>query len=449
MHANIPAASVLALRLQSKPLVMCYIQGAAWMFLLVVCEYLITDVMLGKKKYAFNDAITSMNIGLLFLLIKSGGRFLAASFYPMVYNRLRLIDLPDNSAFTWLLCLFTQDFVYYLGHRAIHGKLSLWERCCTAFSAIWIFWSFHQIHHSSEYYNFTTAARMGAIQDVAMTFFDLLQAVAIPPNVFIVHRYLVILFQFWLHASSETIFYFIFIIAQKLCPEGAYSFTRLFGTYAAERMDEEIAFGLVTPVKSFDLMWCEFFEFKAMGYDKGQMRNEENEEIFPGSWNKMKAALWPPAYLPGMKTKRFFLWLSLQDHTDGVPEVESPIVRYNPPLAVPIRCYLLAQWLFLLICFLQFVIIRSFLDWTEFLCRLAFPVMYIQMFGYYFDHKRFSLIFDSTRLMFTVLLGFFLDDSSMITYGFASLAVVSLLDSAGKKCVSCSQKGEVCSLSSY
>ncbi|KAK6060376.1 fatty acid hydroxylase family protein [Cooperia oncophora] len=268
----------------------------------------------------------------------------------MVYNRLHVIDLPDNSAFTWLLCLFTQDFVYYLGHRAIHG----------------IFWSFHQIHHSSEYYNFTTGARMGADS-----------AVAIPPNVFIVHRYLVILFQFWLHASCipplGPLEYIICTPSSHrvhhgrnpYCVDRNYGgvfiiWDRLFGTYAAERMDEEIAFGLVTPVKSFDVMWCEFFEFKAMGYDKGQMRNEENEEIFPGSWNKMKAALWPPAYLPGMKTKPFFLWLSLQDHTDGVPEVESPIVRYNPPLAVPIRCYLLAQWLFLLICFLQFVIIRLF-----------------------------------------------------------------------------------------
>ncbi|KAK6055096.1 fatty acid hydroxylase family protein [Cooperia oncophora] len=350
--------------------------GAAWMFLLVVCEYLITDVMLGKKKYAFNDAITSMNIGLLFLPhqqytvshreifillpfhFRSGGRFLAASFYPMVYNRLHVIDLPDNSAFTWLLCLFTQDFVFYVGHRAIHEA--------------GVFWSFHQTHHSSEYYNFTTGVRMVAIQPkldvillnpnqlrtLRMTFFDLLQAVAIPPNVFIVHRTMVIVFQFWLHASvrliriTRTKYAKAILIVNLQCipPLGPLEYIictpsshrvhhgrnpycidrnyggvfiiwdRLFGTYAAERMDEEIAFGLVTPVKSFNVLWCEFFEFKAMGYDKGQMRNEKNEEVFPGLWNKVKAALWPPAYLPGMKTKPFFLWLCLKDHTDGVPE---------------------------------------------------------------------------------------------------------------------------------
>ncbi|PIO53448.1 hypothetical protein TELCIR_25217, partial [Teladorsagia circumcincta] len=38
----------------------------------------------------------------------------------MVYERLHIIDLPKDSAFTWILCFFTQDLVYYLGHRAVH-----------------------------------------------------------------------------------------------------------------------------------------------------------------------------------------------------------------------------------------------------------------------------------------------------------------------------------------
>lgn len=62
---------------------------------------------------------------------------------------------------------------------------------------------------------------------------------------------------------------------------------RLFGTYVKEKPDEEIAYGLVTPVASFDQLWCQFFEFKALGIDKGQMRNDKGEEIFPGFVEKV------------------------------------------------------------------------------------------------------------------------------------------------------------------
>ncbi|VDN32872.1 unnamed protein product, partial [Cylicostephanus goldi] len=57
------------------------------------------------------------------------------------------------------------------------------------------------MHHSSEYYNLSTALRQGAIQDFATMGFDLLQATIIPPNIFLVHRYFNLIYQFWLHAN--------------------------------------------------------------------------------------------------------------------------------------------------------------------------------------------------------------------------------------------------------
>ncbi|XGW11862.1 hypothetical protein V3C99_012937 [Haemonchus contortus] len=405
--------------------------ATTWMLLLVVLEYLLLD----EKKYAFNDTVTSINAGILSLLMKVGGRYLSASFYPTVYDRLHIIDLPKDSAATWILCFFTQDLAYYLGHRAIHEA--------------GVFWSFHQMHHSSEYYNLSTALRQGAIQDVAMLFFDLLQAVAIPTNIFVVHRYLNLIYQFWLHSNAVPYlgpleYFFNTPSSHRVhhgrnayCIDRNYGGTliiwdRLFGTYEPERKDEEIAYGLVTPVASFNQLWCQFFEFKAIGYDKGQMRNEKNEEIFPGWWNKVKAALWPPGYFPGVRTKPFFLWLCMEDNTEGIPEIEKPIVRYNPPLTAALRCYLLVQWIFLISCAIQFDKHRLCLSWSEFLCQLGFLIAFIQMFGYYFDHRRFSVIFDSTRLVLTTLLGLLLNYSMLTIYGVASLMAVSWLASAGK-----------------
>ncbi|KAK6058713.1 hypothetical protein COOONC_03713 [Cooperia oncophora] len=71
----------------------------------------------------------------------------------------------------------------------------------------------------------------------------------------------------------------------------------------------------------------QLFPFKTLGYDKGRMRNEKNEELFPGVLNKVKATFWPPAYFPGMRTKQFFFWRSMKDHTEGIPKSFCPDLR--------------------------------------------------------------------------------------------------------------------------
>lgn len=43
-----------------------YIEATTWMLILVVLEYLLLD----EKKYAFNDTVTSINAGILSLLMK-------------------------------------------------------------------------------------------------------------------------------------------------------------------------------------------------------------------------------------------------------------------------------------------------------------------------------------------------------------------------------------------
>ncbi|KAK6734093.1 hypothetical protein RB195_017706 [Necator americanus] len=304
------------------------------------------------------------------------------------------------------------------------------------------------MHHSSEYYNLSTALRQGAVQDVAMLFFDLLQAIAIPPNIFVVHRYLNIIYQFWIHSSAVPYlgpleYFFNTPSSHRVhhgrnpyCIDRNYGGTliiwdRLFGTYEPEHKDEEIVYGLVTPVASFNQLWCQFFEFKALGYDKGQMRDENGKEIFPGLWNKVKAALWPPGYFPGVKTKYFFMWLCLDDNTDGIPEIESPVVQYNPPLTASLRGYLLAQWLILIASWLKFDAQRQMLTWPYFLCNITYLISFLQMFGYYFDQDHISVVFDCGRLVFAAIIGLTTWDVPFMMYAATSIAIVYMLKSAG------------------
>ncbi|KAK6044781.1 hypothetical protein COOONC_17714, partial [Cooperia oncophora] len=103
---------------------------------MVFLEFLILD----EKKYAFNDH----------LQFRVGGRDISASIYPIVYDRVHIIDLPNDSALTWILCFFTMDLIFYIGHRAIHE--------------VGVLWWFHKMHHSSEYFNLSTGIREPAIQ---------------------------------------------------------------------------------------------------------------------------------------------------------------------------------------------------------------------------------------------------------------------------------------------
>ncbi|KAK6058941.1 fatty acid hydroxylase family protein [Cooperia oncophora] len=106
----------------------------------------------------------------------------------MLYSAVHIIDLPKDSISTWILCFFTQDLAIYLGHRATHEA--------------GVLWSVHEIHHTSEYYNLSTALRLSINQDIFILLFDLLQTLAIPPNIFIAHKYLNYIFAFWLHSNA-------------------------------------------------------------------------------------------------------------------------------------------------------------------------------------------------------------------------------------------------------
>ena len=44
--------------------------------------------------------------------------------YVFVYEKFHLVTLPWDSPGTWYLCFIGVDFLYYLFHRAAHGKIS-------------------------------------------------------------------------------------------------------------------------------------------------------------------------------------------------------------------------------------------------------------------------------------------------------------------------------------
>ncbi|GMT34344.1 hypothetical protein PFISCL1PPCAC_25641, partial [Pristionchus fissidentatus] len=317
-----------------------------------------------------------------------------------VYEKIHLVDLDPSSPWVWLLCFLTQDLAYYLSHRAMHE--------CG------IFWAFHQMHHSSEYYNLSTAMRKGAVMELGAFGFDLMQCLLIPPQIFLPHKYLNLLYQFWLHTelvphlgpleyiintpSSHRVHHG----RNPYCIDRNYAGTliiwdRMFGTYVAERRDEPLSYGLVENVKSFNALWLQWFDFGFFLFGKGSITDPNGKEYFPGFWNKLTAVFAPPGYYPGVKTRRFFWWWCLEDSTYGIPQVDHSMPKYNPPLAPIKKMYIASQLVFLASFLLPFYDRRMDMDWIEFAAQLVLIVSTIQVFGYYFDDDPLAVFHDRLR----------------------------------------------------
>merc|ERR1711963_373162 len=64
-----------------------------------------------------------------------------------------------------------------------------------------VLWAAHQVHHSSEDYNLTTALRQSAFQGFGSWPLYLPMAFFVPPAQAVIHKELNLLYQFWIHTE--------------------------------------------------------------------------------------------------------------------------------------------------------------------------------------------------------------------------------------------------------
>uniref|UniRef100_A0A914CZG8 Fatty acid hydroxylase domain-containing protein n=1 Tax=Acrobeloides nanus TaxID=290746 RepID=A0A914CZG8_9BILA len=267
-----------------------------WFLVLILLEAIVLNLTGRKKRSSLNDSLTSVTAGMLSQLPKFGGRAISLISYSYIYENFRLFDAPVDSVWIWFLGFLAQDLAYYLAHRAIHEA--------------GVFWAFHQMHHSSEYYNLTTALRQGMFQEFGTTFFECLESFVIPPPMFLTHKALNTVYQFWIHneliPKLGPLEYFLNTPSHHrvhhgrnpYCIDKNYAgvliiWDRIFGTFEAEREEEKPVYGLVTNVKTFNPLYLQLFEFKELGWDKPRMKDSNHKDLFPGFLNKLKTVLMP------------------------------------------------------------------------------------------------------------------------------------------------------------
>ena len=114
--------------------------------------------------------------------------------YFYVYENLRIMDLAWDSLWTWFIAAVLTDLGYYWVHRAAHGifqnfVFTIGKNSNFCVLEINILWAAHQVHHSAEDYNLTTAMRQSMMQAFGNWPFYLPMAfLGVPPTHLIVHN---------------------------------------------------------------------------------------------------------------------------------------------------------------------------------------------------------------------------------------------------------------------
>lgn len=219
--------------------------------------------------YKARDAVTSMVMGLGSSV--SGALFGAGAYLATlwVYNHFRLGTIGFGFvSFGALLVL--NDFLYYWKHRAMHRVR-------------W-FWGNHVVHHSSNFYNLTTALRQPWTGPISGLFI-----IGLPQVMLGFHPAMVgfvgglnLLYQFWIHTEAidkcprwiEAVFntpshHRVHHGRNARYLDANYAgiliiWDRMFGTFVAELDRDKPDYGLVAPLQTHNLLVVAFHGYGAI-----------------------------------------------------------------------------------------------------------------------------------------------------------------------------------------
>jgi sterol desaturase/sphingolipid hydroxylase (fatty acid hydroxylase superfamily) len=206
-----------------------------------------------------------MGVGNVVITFAAGGATLGLYFW--LYQH-RLFEIGTSAA-AWVALFFAEDFTYYWWHRSSHEVRFLWAA--------------HENHHSSEYFNYSTALRQSYTTPFTVPlFYWWLPLAGFHPLMILTQVSISLIYQFWIHTE----------LVGKLGPvewifntpshhrvhHGAnveyldrnhagilIVWDRLFGTFEPERAP--VRFGLTKNIHTFNPLRIAFHEWAAIGRD--------------------------------------------------------------------------------------------------------------------------------------------------------------------------------------
>ncbi|KAL6471373.1 hypothetical protein MHYP_G00200230 [Metynnis hypsauchen] len=363
-----------------------YVQKATPFFIgLVLLEVFVSWLKTGELLVKVNDGTTSLSAGMISRLPHVFVRSLEVSSYIYVWNNYHILELPWDSTWTWWLAFLGVDFGYYWVHR-----------CCHELN---ILWAAHQVHHSSEYYNLTTALRQSVTQQCASWVFYLPMALVVPPSVFAVHIQFNLLYQFWIHTEiirdlgplewilNTPSHHRVHHGRNLYCIDRNYGGTliiwdRLFGTFTPE--GDKVVYGLTHPINTFDILSVQFHYYSYLW---------EQFLKADGIGNKLSIIFKGPSWAPGKPR--------LGDHAE-VPIVTGEEVPHNPDWSLGLQVYVHIQFLLVLGVYNDLFATQNLLSQMTILLITGYILLTLTSLGYIIEQRPNAAVWEALRCLITM-----------------------------------------------
>lgn len=214
-----------------------------------------------KKLFQLSETISNINVGIFERVCDLFTTAVFHFFFVWLYQHFALFHIKPG-IITWTGLFLITDFMWYWYHRLGHR--------------VNILWSAHIVHHQSDDFNFTVAARITLFQAFFRSlFWSVIPILGFQPEmitlILIIHG----IYPFFLH--TQTIgklgwYEKIFVTPShhrvhhssnteyidKNFGDVLIVWDKLFGTFAEENTRYTITYGIIHPVKSYSFLWQHF-----------------------------------------------------------------------------------------------------------------------------------------------------------------------------------------------
>lgn len=235
-------------------------------FLFVFIEYKIAQHQKKSLVFKYESTVANFSVGIAERLLNL---FIAASFYQIyewVYTNYAIFNI-SSAWYVWVILLLATDFVWYWYHRFGHEINFLWAA--------------HIVHHQSEEFNLSAAARITTFQAIFRNvFWCILPFIGFHPNMIITILLIHGAYSFFTHTQLvgklgwlENIFITPSLHGVHHASDDKYLdknygdvfvfWDKIFGTF--QREEEAPRYGLTHPLKSYSFLWQHFHYYLEIG----------------------------------------------------------------------------------------------------------------------------------------------------------------------------------------
>jgi sterol desaturase/sphingolipid hydroxylase (fatty acid hydroxylase superfamily) len=265
----------------------------------------------GLLGYERRDTLASLAMGVGNVIISAFTTLGAIALWGWGYQH-RVLWLGESAAWWSWPCLFVlEDLCYYWFHRSHHEVRLLWAA--------------HVNHHSSQYFNLSTALRQPWFTPITGPIFWLpLALVGFSPPQILTAQALSLLYQFWIH--TETVRHLPRPLEWLLNTPSHHRvhhgknvryldrnhggvlivWDRLFGTFAPETEQEPVRYGITHDLTTFNPLRIAVHELVEVAHDvrrAGSLRAALGYLFAPPGWSPDGSTLTAKQLRSGLKAR--------------------------------------------------------------------------------------------------------------------------------------------------